>query len=406
MYMVKLSHIVASRACHSIWPRTGGIGILSLSKSISSSTISGAEVFHPRSRVPDNEFVRCTVFNKAGDIIQHGRDIKKSKFLKLYNLAPRDFRKISRHHNQNNSSTSNINVDIVPSIVTRHDGILLNLLNIKALIKYDTVAVFDSVRSSSGGSRFNESHSHSIFLKDLGDRLKAHDESLPYEFRALESVLVHVMSNLSTEMRVHKTVLQNILSGLEDSIERVKLRYLLIQSKKIAQFHQKASLIRDLLDDLLDQDEELNALYFTDSHKGIEREGNNHTEVEILLESYYKMSDEIVQTVENLRSQIRTTEEIINIILDSNRNELMLLGLKFSTGLLSLGIALYIGALYGMNLENFIEESDGGFEVVVTLSTMALLFLLYISMKKLHKVERVTMTGSKEEKLRKMLRKM
>ncbi|KAK6460809.1 mitochondrial MRS2-like protein [Scheffersomyces coipomensis] len=355
-------------------------------------------------KLGDAEVIRCTIFNGDGEMISYGKDMKKSEFMKVYNLAARDFRKITRHQNTNNNTT-NINIEIVPSIVTRADSILLNLLHIRALIKHDTVVVFDNVRSSTGGSRLNKSHSHSIFLNDLRDRLKAKDsESLPYELRALETILVHVMSNLTTEMKVHKTVLQNILQGLEDSIERVKLRYLLIQSKKLAQFNQKAVLIRDLIDDLLEQDDELNSLYLSDSHKGLEREGNNHEEVELLLESYYKTSDEIVQTVGNLRSQIRTTEEIINIILDSNRNEMMLLGLKFSIGLLSLGIALYVSALYGMNLENFIEESDGGFELICLISVIGLLILLRFSMKQLNKAEKVTMTRvSNEDRIRKII---
>ena len=34
-------------------------------------------------------------------------------------------------------------------------------------------------------------------------------------------------------MKVHNTVLQNIIQGLDESIERYKLRYLLIESKKL-----------------------------------------------------------------------------------------------------------------------------------------------------------------------------
>lgn len=194
--------------------------------------------------------------------------------------------------------------------------------------------------------------------------------------------------------------MQNILSRLEESIERVKLRYLLIQSKKIAQFHQKTKLIRDLLDNILEQNDELNALYLTEISKGKPRLQANHAEAEMLLESYYKTIDEIVQTVENLRSQIKTSEEIINIVLDSNRNELMLLGLKFSTGLLSMGCALYIAALYGMNLENFIEETDGGFELVVGGGSILLLILLMFSVRQLKKVQRITMTGMGRENSR------
>lgn len=347
----------------------------------------------------ENEFIRCTIFDQHGDIVVHGQDIKRLQFMKTHNLVPRDFRKISRHQHSAGSG-STINVDIVPSIVTRAGCVLLNLLNVRALVKSNMVVVFDA-SGALKGSRLNELHSHSMFLKDISMRLRGNaDESLPYEFRALEAILVHVVSNLNTEMKVHTTVLQNILASLDKSIERTKLRYLLIESKKITHFHQKAKLIRDLLDELLEQDDDLNALYLTDMARGSPRQNTNHAEVEMLVESYYKTTDEIVQTVENLRLQIKTSEEIINIVLDSNRNELMLLGLRFSIGLLSMGGALYIGALYGMNLENFIEESDGGFEAVVALSMVLLGVLFLLSVRQLKRLRKITMAGVGREEVR------
>lgn len=355
---------------------------------------------------PDNEYVRCTVYDKNGDMVMHGKNIRKLEFLKNYDIVPRDLRKMVRSHTQTGKVGQGVHVEFVPLLVTRKNCILLNLLNIRALIKCDTLVIFDSMTLGSG-TRFNESHSHGTFLKELSVRLKTNHpdaSTLPYEFRALEAILVDVTSNLNTEMHVHKTVLSNILSSLDTSIERPKLRYLLIQSKKLAQFHQKAKLIGDLLDDLLNQDDELNELYLTANAEGKPRVSFNHEEVELLLESYYTTIDEIVQTVENLISQIKTSEEIIKFVLDSNRNELMLLGLKFSIGLLSMGVALYIGALYGMNLENFIEETDGGMEVVVSVSFVALIILLVFSLKQLRKVQKINMSDVAKQKIMKDMR--
>ncbi|KAI3404237.2 LPE10 [Candida oxycetoniae] len=387
---------------------------LFISKTLSSSSTKNA----------DSELIKCTVFDAKGDMVCHGKDIPKSEFMKQYHLVPRDFRKISKHSTSATATKSPSlvlhNIELVPSLVTRKSCIMLNLLNIRALIQRDKVTIFGSNASASTPStKMHESRSQLQFLHDLGDKLKTkptqHQEGgvgtregvgvgvgvgealgvgegeLYYEFRALEAILMHVIANLTTEMKVHHTVVTNILESLDESIERFKLRYLLIQSKKLASFEQKVTLIRDLLEDLLERDDELNDMYLTDS-----RTGTNHAEVEMLLESYYKHADEIVQTVGNLRSQIKTTEEIINVLLDSNRNELMLLGLKFSTGLLSMGIALYLAALYGMNLENFIEETDNGFECVIVVSTLALFALLFITRKQLKKVEKITMTTFKD----------
>ena len=345
----------------------------------------------------DQDFIRCSIFNSKGDIIAHRKDIKRAKFMKEYNLVPRDFRKITRHHHgEEKFGRGNISVDIVPSISTRRDSILINLLNIKALIKKDTVIIFNNI---SGGSTLNETHSLGVFLKDMRQRLKSTPEGeyLPYEFRALECILVHVIQNLNVEMKVQKTVLNNVLGRLEESIDRIKLRYLLIQSKKITQFHQKTKLIRDMLNDILELDEELNSLYLTRASQE-NLSSNSHTEAEMLLESYYKTTDEIVQTVENLLSQIRTSEEIINIVLDSNRNDLMLMGIKVSVVILSLAFSMYIAALYGMNLENFIEEEDGSFEVVTVVGLLGFIILLFVSAKQLKRLQKVTMNGTGRHK--------
>ncbi|RCK57954.1 Mitochondrial inner membrane magnesium transporter LPE10, partial [Candida viswanathii] len=301
---------------------------------------------------PDNDYIRCTIFNEKGDMVQHGKEILKSLFIERYSLAARDFRKFDR--NLKHSST---HTDIVPSIIIRKNSILVQLLNVHALIKYNELVIFDSFTHHPHHS----SHTILHFLKDLGERLKSpHLESLPFEFKALEGILIHIVSNLSTEMKVHSTVLRNILQGLDDSIERYKLRYLLIEARRL--------------------------LYLTDKAKGAPRLGNNHEEIEMLLENYYQTIDEIVQIVENLKNQIKTTEDLINVVLDSNRNQLMLLGLKFSTGFII------------MRLLNFIEESDGGFEAVIVISAIALICLLLFGVKQVKKVEKVTMTSLHDKK--------
>lgn len=350
--------------------------------------------------LPDNEYVRCTVYNKNGDMVVHGKNIRKLEFMKTYDLAPRDLRKMVRSH-ISTGTPSGVFVEFVPLLATRKNSILLNLLNIRAIIKCDSLVVFDNYSSLGLGSRFNESHSHGVFLKEMSTRLKAsHPEAntLPYEFRALEGILVDVTTNLNTEMSVHKKVLSNILSSLDDSIERTKLRYLLIQSKKLGQFRQKAQLIKDLLDYLLNEDDELNAMYLTEILQGQQRHSFNHQEVELLLESYYATIDEIIQTVDNLISQIKTSEEIIRFVLDSNRNDLMLLGLRFSIGLLSMGLTMYIAALYGMNLENFIEEKDGGLELIVGVASVSMMILFIYCTRQIKSLQRFTLSSASKEK--------
>ncbi|KAJ5787813.1 Magnesium transporter MRS2/LPE10 [Penicillium paradoxum] len=292
--------------------------------------------------------IRCTEFDINGDVTLVNGEFRKQELIAKYGLLPRDLRKID-------SST-------LPHILVRPSAILINLLHLRVLIKADRVLVFDAYGST-------DSYMQSLFIYDLEGKLRQRhvqgaaqpSQSLPYEFRALEAVLISVTSGLEEEFNGVRDPVVRVLRALEEDIDRDKLRHLLIYSKKLGTFEQKARLVRDAIDDLLEADDDLAAMYLSERAIGKEREEDDHQEVEMLLESYHKVCDEIVQASGNLVTNIRNTEEVVKAILDANRNSLMLMDLKFSIGTLGLATGTLFSALYGMNLKNFIEESDFGF---------------------------------------------
>lgn len=89
------------------------------------------------------------------------------------------------------------------------------------------------------------------------------------------------------------------------------------------------------------------------------------------------------------------TDLIISVkaILDANRNSLMLLDLKFSILTLAITAGTFVAALYGMNLKNFIEESDLGFWGVSAWCTVFGVMVSVYGLHKLRKVQRVSMYG-------------
>lgn len=185
---------------------------------------------------------------------------------------------------------------------------MINLLHLRVLIKHDRVLVLDAYGTT-------DSYTQSVFMYDLQGKLSQKEGSrqaggLPYEFRALEAVLISVTSGLEGEFEGVSEPVVRVLRELEEDIDRDKLRHLLIYSKKLGTFEQKARLVRDAIDDLLDADDDLVAMYLSERAQGKIREEDDHTEVEMLLESYHKVCDEIVQVSGNLVSNIRNTEEM------------------------------------------------------------------------------------------------
>jgi magnesium transporter len=243
---------------------------------------------------PTNELrLRCTEFDENGNVTLVNGEFKKSELIAKYGLLPRDLRKIDSA--------------LLPHILIRPSAILLNLLHLRVLIKHNRVLVFDAYGSTN-------SYTQSVFMYDLEGKLRQMDAkangSLPYEFRALEAVLISVTTGLEGEFEGVRDPVLRVLRELEEDIDRDKLRYLLIYSKKLGTFEQKARLVRDALDELLEADDDLAAMYLTEKAAGAKRSENEHTEVEMLLESYHKVTDEIVQASENLVSNIRNTEEM------------------------------------------------------------------------------------------------
>lgn len=81
----------------------------------------------------------------------------------------------------------------------------------------------------------------------------------------------------------------------------------------------------------------------------------------------------------------------VKAILDANRNSLMLLDLKFSILTLAITAGTFVAALYGMNLKNFIEESDFGFWGVSAWCTVFGTIVAVYGLQKLRRVQRVSM---------------
>jgi magnesium transporter len=197
---------------------------------------------------------------------------------------------------------------LLPHILVRDSAILINLLHLRCLIKSNRVLVLDAWGSTT-------SYTQSLFMYDLEGKLRQKElprekGGLPYEFRALEAVLISVTSALEAEFEGVREPVVRVLRELESDIDREKLRHLLVYSKKLGTFEQKVRLVRDALEELLEADDDLTTMYLTERAQGIERKDDDHTEVEMLLESYHKVADEIYQSASELTGAIKSSEEM------------------------------------------------------------------------------------------------
>ena len=377
---------------------------------------------------PNASFISCTVFNSKGSIVKVSQNFNKWDFLRDHNLFPRDLRKID---------TSS--VDIIPTIIVKPHCILVNLLHIKALIEKDRLFIFDTTNLDSAMKL-------GVLMYDMEAGLSQinPNSSNFYEHRALEIILINIMSCLETEFKECSTVCKQILLDLENEVNRDKLRELLIKSKNLSSFYQKTFLIREVLDNLLENDDDMAMMYLTDPRippsesmstftspsleltntfnkpyvkNGNEKNKRKHhdenqkdekeeeeeegdvdfSDLEMLIENYYTQCDEFVQQSISLIEDIKSTEEIVNIILDASRNSLMLLELKITIYTLGFTVASLLPAFYGMNLKNFIEESSFGFASVMLISFLMGWLVIRTNFRALKSVTKLSMFKTSTE---------
>ncbi|KAG2127903.1 uncharacterized protein EDB93DRAFT_1096300 [Suillus bovinus] len=328
--------------------------------------------------------LRCTQSSRRmttpvtlGHIKSISGQFKRSDLCNEHRLNPRDLRKIdSRIPN------------LVPTILIRKGAVLINILHIRALVKADTVVLFDSYGS-------NDSRLHSVFLYHLEHNLKARGSGAPYEFRAIESILLSVLSALEAEMVFIRNLVGGLLAELEDDINHDKFKRLLHYSRRLVAFKNRAKLVQEALEEVLEQDDDLDAMYLTDKKNGVSRNMHEHEELEVLLEFFSKQVEEIANEAENIEANVQSTQEIVELILDSNRNALLALDLKVSIATMGIGTGALIAGLFGMNLKSHMEEMPYAFMAMSTLSSAVALFVAWAGLRRLAQIRKVGLSNPK-----------
>ncbi|KAF9357259.1 magnesium ion transporter [Mortierella sp. AD094] len=294
--------------------------------------------------------LRRTEIDIKGNIVcSDAGEFLKSDMCSRFGLHPRDLRKIDGGFSNQ-----------VPVILVRPEVIVVNIGHIRALIKADLIVLFDSPDST---DRVEDS----LFVKYLQDRLKmsmVQAGGQTFEFRALEAIFISTVASLHGDMEILAKTVTKLLGHIEEEVDQFKLKEMLQCTKKVSRFESKALLIREVFEELLEQDEDLAGMYLTEKKEGHPRSIDQHDEAEILLESYMKQVEEIVNVVSMVKHQMQSTEDYVNAILGAKRNQLLMFELRIALGTLGISSGALVAGLYGMNLQNYLEQDPHAFAIV------------------------------------------
>ncbi|XP_068093081.1 magnesium transporter MRS2 homolog, mitochondrial [Hyperolius riggenbachi] len=245
------------------------------------------------------------------------------------------------------------------SINSRNNKIILRMEFLKAVITPDYLLILDY-------RNLNLEH---WLLKELAPQLAREGQlvtySLPFEFRALEAILLHRISGLQGRLEYLQPHILETLEALVDpklmSVDRSRLHILLQGGKSLSELETDIKVFKEAILEILDEDELIEELCLTklaDSQALAESSSriDHSEEMELLLENYYRQAEDLANVARELRVLIDDSESVIFINLDSHRNVMMRLNLQLTMGTFSLSLFGLIGVAFGMNLESTFED--------------------------------------------------
>nr|KAF6397361.1 magnesium transporter MRS2 [Rousettus aegyptiacus] len=202
---------------------------------------------------------------------------------------------------------------------------------------------------------------------------------LPFEFRAIEALLQYWISTLQGKLSILQPLILDTLEALVDpkhsSVDRSKLHILLQNSKSLSELETDIKIFKESILEILDEEELLEELcltkwsdpqVFEKSSTGID----HAEEMELLLENYYRLAEDLSNAARELRVLIDDSQSIIFINLDSHRNVMMRLNLQLTMGTFSLSLFGLMGVAFGMNLESSLEEDHRVFWLITGIMFM------------------------------------
>uniref|UniRef100_A0A2K6UQK0 Magnesium transporter n=1 Tax=Saimiri boliviensis boliviensis TaxID=39432 RepID=A0A2K6UQK0_SAIBB len=202
---------------------------------------------------------------------------------------------------------------------------------------------------------------------------------LPFEFRAIEALLQYWINTLQGKLSILQPLILETLDALVDpkhsSVDRSKLHILLQNGKSLSELETDIKIFKESILEILDEEELLEELciskwsdpqVFEKSSTGID----HAEEMELLLENYYRLADDLSNAARELRVLIDDSQSIIFINLDSHRNVMMRLNLQLTMGTFSLSLFGLVGVAFGMNLESSLEEDHRIFWLITGIMFM------------------------------------
>ncbi|KAK7407430.1 hypothetical protein VNO78_09344 [Psophocarpus tetragonolobus] len=312
---------------------------------------------------------------------------------------------------------------IYPStILGREKAIVVNLEQIRCIITADEVILMNSLDGSVGQYRL-----------ELCNRLQNEKaDDLPFEFRALELALELTCTSLDAQVNELEMEIYPVLDELASSISTLNLERVRRFKGHLLALTQRVQKVRDEIEHLMDDDGDMAEMCLTEkktrsdpytfndsfqsrasgrvisksapaspertisgvqmlqrafssignsSKHGSSMGSSDNAEriepLEMLLEAYFIVIDNTLNTLLSLKEYIDDTEDFINIKLGNIQNQLIQFELLLTAATLVAAIFAAVAGVFGMNFKSTVFAYPSGFNWVLVITGIACIALYF-----------------------------
>jgi len=187
-----------------------------------------------------------------------------------------------------------------------------------------------------------------------------------FAFQILEKALESVMKKFRKNLKLIKPPLNNLLYMIETVPSINGLKMLLALKKTLSHFQKSVENVAKVLK--VCRSERDSKIKFSDNQMILE-------ELEQILDFFVADIEEIEAEVHMVMDLMEDTDQFVSTHQDNVRNELMKMGLIIDILAVTMGFGAVVGGIFGMNLENHIENSSTAFTYVVVGMILFMLFM-------------------------------
>lgn len=229
-----------------------------------------------------------------------------------------------------------------PAIWVREDAIVVSLEGIRAIILHNKMFVFDTDNPMVNTPV-------RLIRKRLVNNME--DVFMPFEFRALEGILIYTCAVLESGFAGIDPDLRKTLCNFSERVNPEQLEDLRKLEQQLNHYYSRARKVQNALQSVLDEDEDMADMYLTEKRRnpGVDRNPLDHDEAEMLLETYLQIVDDLTSRAGLLDQAIDDTENLIEIRLDTMQNRLLLVDLIITVFTTIISFGAMVTAVFGMN---------------------------------------------------------